>query len=100
MAQELNTALKTAMRERDTHKVAALRLILAVVQNKEIAKKASLTDEEMIVLLKTEAKKRQEALDIYQKAKRQELAQKEAFELKLIKEFLPQPLGEAVKAAL
>ena len=93
LAQKINTALKTAMRERDKDKVAALRLILAVVHNQEIAKKAPLTDEEMIALLKTEAKKRQEALEIYLKNERQELAQKEAFELKLIKTFLPEQLS-------
>ena len=95
LAQKINTALKTAMSERNSGKIAALRLILAVIQNQEIAKRAPLTDEETIALLKTEAKKRQEALEIYQKAKRQELAQKEEFELKIIKEFLPEQLDEA-----
>ncbi len=95
LAQKIDTALKTAMRERNADEVAALRLVLAVVHNQEIAKKAPLTDEEMITLLKTEAKKRQEALEIYLKNQRQELAQKEAFELKLIKAFLPEQLSEA-----
>lgn len=94
LVDKLNTALKTAMRDRVKDKVAALRLILAAAQNQEIAKRAPLTDEEMIALLRIEAKKRQEALDIFNQAKRQELAQKEAFELKIIREFLPEQLSE------
>lgn len=84
------------MRDRQPDRVAALRLILAVIQNQEIAKRAPLADEEVARLLKAEAKKRQDAFEIYEKAKRQELAQKEEFELKIINEFLP----ETVKAAL
>lgn len=94
LVSKLKADLKTAMRSRAKEKTAALRLIIAAVENKEIAKRAPLTNEETIDLLKTEAKKRQESLDIYQKANRQELAQKEAFELKLIQEFLPEQLDE------
>ena len=94
LVDTLNSALKTAMQARDKAKRDALRLILAVVKNKEIAKRASLNDAEIIEVLKTEAKKRQEALEIYQQAGRPELAQKEAFELRIIKEFLPEQLSE------
>jgi len=76
------------MRERNTDKVGALRLILAVVQNLRIAKRENLTDEEVIAALQKEAKKRVEAKVIYEKAGRAELAAIEDRELKIIRQWL------------
>lgn len=85
---KLTAALKTAMRARDRETAAALRLVLAALQNLRIAKRAELTDEEVTVVLQKEAKKRVEAKAIYEKAGRAELAAIEEFELKIIRQWL------------
>ncbi|PIP88200.1 glutamyl-tRNA amidotransferase, partial [Candidatus Beckwithbacteria bacterium CG22_combo_CG10-13_8_21_14_all_01_47_9] len=66
----------------------ALRLILAVLQNLRIAKRAALSDEEIVATLQKEAKKRVEAKAIYEKAGRQDLAAIEERELKIIRQWL------------
>ncbi|MDZ4229046.1 MAG: GatB/YqeY domain-containing protein [Patescibacteria group bacterium] len=88
LVDKLNSALKTAMRERSADKVAALRLILAGLQNLRIAKREDLTDEEVISALQKEVKKRVEAKVIYEKAGRVELAAIEDRELKIIRQWL------------
>lgn len=84
----LTTALKTALKARDRETAAALRLVLAGLQNLKIAKRGDLTDEEVRTALIKEAKKRAEAQEIYRRAGREDLAAKEEFEAKLIRQWL------------
>lgn len=88
LAVKLTAALKTAMKAKDRETAAALRLVLAALQNLRIAKRAELTDEEVTAVLQKEAKKRVEAKTIYEKAGRAELAAIEEFELKIIRQWL------------
>lgn len=88
LVSKLKADLKTAMRDRAKDKVAALRLILAVLQNLRIAKRAALTDEEVVAALQKEAKKRVEAKAIYDQAGRPDLAAIEERELKIIRRWL------------
>ncbi len=85
---KLKAALKAAMKVKDRETVGALRLILAVLQNLRIAKRADLTDEEVTAALQKEAKKRVESKAIYEQAGRLELAAIEARELKIIRQWL------------
>lgn len=88
LQEKLSSALKVAMRARDRETASALRLVLAALQNLRIAKRAELTDEEVLTALQKEVKKRVEAKAIYDKAGRPELAAIEEFELKLIRQWL------------
>lgn len=86
--------LKKAMQQRQADKVSALRLLVAALKNARIEKKADLSETEEVAVLNKEAKKRQEAIEMYKKGGRQELAAKEEAELKIIKGYLPQQMGE------
>lgn len=86
--------LKKAMQQRQADKVSALRLLVAALKNARIEKKADLSEAEEVAVLNKEAKKRQEAIEMYKKGGRQELAAKEEAELKIIKGYLPQQMGE------
>ena len=88
LSDKLSQALKEAMKAKDGETVGALRLILAVLQNLRIAKRAALSDEEVLAVLQKEAKKRVEAKAIYEKAGRQDLAAIEARELRIIRQWL------------
>ena len=88
LSDKLSQALKEAMKAKDGETVGALRLILAVLQNLRIAKRAALSDEEVLAVLQKEAKKRVEAKAIYEKAGRQDLAVIEERELKIIRQWL------------
>jgi uncharacterized protein len=94
--------LKQAMLNKEPQKVSVLRLVVASIKNKTIELNKELSDQEVTEILKKEAKKRQESVDIYRKAGREELASKEEAEIKVIKAYLPEEMSrdEIVKVVL
>jgi hypothetical protein len=105
LGEEINTALKHAMKARDQRRVSALRLIIAAIKNAEIEAqmrgRESLGNEDLLALMQRMIKQRQESLEIYEKAGRKELAEKERGEIEIISAYLPQQMSEAeVKAAV
>ncbi|MBT3182734.1 MAG: GatB/YqeY domain-containing protein [Deltaproteobacteria bacterium] len=90
---KIGDELKGAMKARDTGAVAGLRMILAAIQNREIEKRGDLDDDECVRVLSTLAKQRNESIDMYKKGGRDDLVQREAAELALIKSFLPAELS-------
>jgi len=96
----ITDALKQSMIAKDADRTGTLRLVKSALGYFQIEKKSdSLTDADVMIVLQREAKKRKDAIDEYEKAGRPELAAKEASELKVIAEFLPQPLSaEEVEA--
>jgi hypothetical protein len=105
LRDEINTALKDAMKARDERRVSALRLINAAIQNAEIEAqmrgRESLAQEELLAVLQKMIKQRQESAEIYDKAGRTELADKERGEIAIISAYLPQQMSETdVKAAI
>ena len=77
LIDRLNDDLKTAMKARETLRVAVLRLTLSELKNARITKQEDLTDEEVIQILKREVKRRDEAIEQYKKGDRADLAKKE-----------------------
>lgn len=74
--------------------VDTLRSLKTRVQNEQIAKSSPLTEDEVIALVKSEVKRRKEAVESYQSAGRSEQAQKESEEIKVLEQFLPEQLSE------
>ncbi|MBI1838746.1 MAG: GatB/YqeY domain-containing protein [Candidatus Colwellbacteria bacterium] len=84
--------MKSSLKSADSFGVGVLRMLLSSLKNREIEKRAQesgLTDEEIVEVLRKEAKKRREAADIYLKSGRNDLGEKELAELNLIKSYLP-----------
>jgi uncharacterized protein len=98
-AQIYNDFIK-ARKAKDEQKTLALQVIWSVVKNEQIEKHQDLTDEEMVRLLQKEAKKREEAIALYKQGNRQDLVDKESFELNLIKSYLPMPMSREKIAAI
>lgn len=94
LKQEISDALTQAMKNRDEVRKVPLRLVLAAVKEKEIAKKEELDDAEVLQLVQKEAKARQEAISDAEKAGRQDLIDRAEAELAVLKEFLPEELSE------
>ncbi len=86
--------LKQAMLARDKRTVAALRLITAAFKQVEVDERIELDEARVLAILDKLAKQRQEAISQYQAAGRAELEEQEAFELTLIKRYLPEPLSD------
>jgi uncharacterized protein len=105
LAEEINTALKDAMKARDARRVSTLRLVSAAIKNAEIEAqmrgRPALADEEMLSVLRKMIKQRQESLEIYRQAGRNELAEQERGEIDIIQAYLPRQMSEdEAKAAI
>ena len=91
---EIQEAMKAAMKAGDRLTLSALRLVLSALHNEEIRLRRELTTEEIHRTLTTLCKQRTEAIELFRKGGRAELAEKENAELKVLQRFLPQPLSE------
>jgi len=94
LKEQLNEAMKGAMRAKDSLRLSAIRLIRTAVQNREIDERRELDDQEVIGVLSSLVKQRRESAQVYREGGRPELAEKEEQELGIIQEFLPAQLGE------
>lgn len=93
LLDQLQADLKNAQLAREVAKVSTLRLLLSEAKNKEIAKGGALTDEDIIVLISREVKKRKEAVDSFRAGAREELAAKEEQEAKILEAYLPEQMS-------
>jgi len=82
------------MKSKQADKVSVLRMVVTGLKNAEIDKGSELDDNGVEQVLKKEAKKRQEAIELYKKAERKELVEKEEKELEIIKAYLPEEMSE------
>jgi len=95
LKQTLRTDLTAAMKARDEVRSSTLRMVLTAITNAEVAGKQAreLSDEEIIGVLSTEAKKRREAATAFSDGGRPEQAAKEVAEAAVIADYLPEPLS-------
>jgi uncharacterized protein len=105
LRDDINTALKTAMKAGDARRVSTLRLVNAAFKNADIEArgqgKGPLGEDEMLALLQKMIKQRHEAVELYDKGGRAELAQQERDEIAIITGYLPKQMSEdEVKAAI
>jgi len=94
MLDQLQEELKIALKAGEKAKMMGLRNIIGKIKAAQIDKGETLTDEESSKILKTAAKQLKESIDQYQKGGRDDLAEKEAFELTLLEKYLPEQLSE------
>ncbi len=92
---QLNNDMKVAMKAQDKTKLSVIRMILSSIRNAEIEKKAPLTDDQVLDILVREQKQRKDSLVEFTKGNREDLATKEAAEIEIIEEYLPEQLTEA-----
>ena len=84
----------TAMKAQEKNRLEALRYLFSQIKNREIDLKHPLADDEAVKLLQTEAKRRKEAIEAYQTGGRQDLVEKESYQLLVISEYLPKQLTD------
>ncbi len=92
LKDQIQTAMKDAMRAKEKERLGAIRLILADIKRIEVDERIEITDDRIIVILDKMIKQRKDSIAQYQIANRQELAAVEQFEIDVIREFLPEPL--------
>lgn len=94
LKSRLNQDLKEAMKAKDEVRLRTVRMLLAAIKNFEVEQMRPVTDEEILQIMSKEIKKRQEAIEMYEKGNRQDLAQAERLEVQIIQSYMPQQMGE------
>jgi uncharacterized protein YqeY len=87
--------LTTSMKAQDAARTSTLRMVKAAMMNRKIDKGAELDDDDMLKLLRSLVKQRKDSVEQYEKAGRNDLADKEQAEITVIESYLPQPATEA-----
>ena len=99
MRAALNNAFKSAMKDKEALAVSTLRLIQAAVKDRDIAARTKgytdgISDDEILSLLQSMIKQRNESIEAFKKGARMELAEQEAGEIAIIERFLPHQMSD------
>jgi uncharacterized protein len=94
LSEQIQKDITTAMKARDEQRLSCLRMVKTALKNREIEKMSPLDDKEAQQVLSTLIKQRKDSVEQFTKGGRQEMADKEAAEIKLIETYLPKAAGE------
>lgn len=110
LREEINKQMKEAMLNKDTERLAAIRLILAAIKDKDISvrtetSREGITDEQILSLFGSMIKQRKDSIEMYKKGGREDLVNKEQSEIDVIYSFMPKQLSDnevsaAIKSAI
>jgi uncharacterized protein len=94
LIEQIQKEITTAMKAREEQRLSCLRMVKTALKNREIEKMAPLDDKEAQQVLSTLIKQRKDSIEQFTKGGRQEMADKEAAEIKIIEAYLPKAAGE------
>ena len=99
LRDDISNALKSSMKEKDPVAVSTLRLIQAAIKDRDIAARSKgvddgISDDQILQVLQTMVRQRHESIEMYKRGNRDELAEREAQEIKVIQGFMPRQLNE------
>ena len=99
--QKLNDDLKHAIKDRDKLKCSTIRLLVAAIQNAEIAKRAPLEEAKLLGLIAKDIRQHKESIDAFKQGNRQDLVTREEAEMSILNAYLPEQISreEIVAAA-
>jgi len=101
LKDQITEDMKSAMRAKDSERLGAIRLLLAAAKQKEVDERVVLDDVAMVAIVDKLIKQRKDSVAAYVQARRQDLADKESFEIKVLEAYLPQRLSaDEVTAAV
>ena len=94
LQDRIQADIAEAMRSKDTLKLGVLRMMKSAVMNKKIEKMKDLDEPEVLTVFNTLVKQRKDSVDQFRKGGREDLAQKEEAEIKVIESYLPAAASE------
>ena len=105
LQEKIQAQIPDAMRAKDQLRLDVLRMMKSAVKLKEVEKMKALEENEVLAVLNTLVKQRKDSIEQFRKGGREELAQKEEAEIKIIEEYLPaaaseEDIQQAVAAAI
>ena len=95
LKERISEDMKAAMRARESARLGAIRLLLAAIKQKEIDERITLDDAAIIAVIDKMLKQRRDSITQYESAGRQDLADAEKFEARLLSDYMPAGLSEA-----
>ena len=103
LRDRITEAQKNAMKAKDSEALAAVRLILAALKDRDIAARSTgnqdgISEDDILSMLQSMIKQRRDSIEMYEKGGRPELAAKEAKEIEVIESFLPEQMDETAMA--
>ncbi len=99
LKEQITEDMKTAMRAKDVERLGTIRLLLAAIKQKEVDERISLDDAGVVGVIDKLIKQRKDSVAAYEQAARQDLADKEAAEIRVLQVYLPQRLSADEVAA-
>ncbi len=99
LKDQITDDMKAAMRAKDSERLGTIRLLTAAMKQKEVDERIELDDTAVIAIVDKLIKQRKDSIDAFQKANRQDLADKEAAEMKVLQAYLPARLSADEVAA-
>lgn len=100
IAEQLNEDMKAAMKSQDKVRLSTIRQLRSQLKDAQIAKGAELTEDDVIAALTNAAKRRKEAIEMYEKGGRADLVEAENRELEIIQAYLPKQLSDEELAGI
>ncbi len=92
LKQKLDDDLKAAMKSGDKQKRSTIRLLMAAINNAEIARRAALADADILGVIAKEVRQHQESIEAFKQGNRQDLVTQEEAEMAILQAYLPQQL--------
>ena len=100
LKERIQDDMKAAMRAQDKARLAAIRLIMAAIKQREVDERITLDDAQVTAVLERMLKQRRESIAQFERAGRDDLVAKETFELDIVQAYMPEALSEAEIEAL
>jgi uncharacterized protein YqeY len=95
LREQITEDMKSAMRAKETERLNAIRLLLAALKQKEVDERVTLTNTDVISIIEKMLKQRRDSITQFEAAKRQDLADKEKFEVGILEAYMPKAMSEA-----
>ena len=93
LKERITEDMKSALKAKDTARLAAIRLLIAAIKQKEVDERIVLDDAGVVGVIEKMIKQRKDSIAQYEAAKRQDLADAEKFEVEVLSAYMPQPLS-------
>ncbi len=92
---QITEDMKTAMRAKDAPRLSAIRLLLAALKQREVDERIELTDTDVLAIIEKMIKQRRDSIEQFEKGARQDLADKEQFEISVLQGYMPAAMSAA-----
>ena len=99
LKERINEDMKSAMRAKDAARLSAIRMLLAAVKQKEVDERITVDDAQVVAIVDKLQKQRRDSIAQFEQAGRQDLANREKFELEVLSAYMPQQAGADEVAA-